>query len=434
MLLKQNKLIKCISLALVLGSSSSYAVDFHGYVRGGVFTSTNGEMKSYRLNNLGRFGNEVDGYYDIALQHQIFSDDTERRFDIRVDAEGNMDMRNNWESVGVDSSSDDESFSSTNNPMAITQYFLEGYGYIPSLPDASIWVGKRSYKSRELQMFDYKLIGVFGPGAGIDHVNVGPGNLSLAWIRNDSYADVKVSDSEASNTLNNTNILDIRYANLPLFNDVKGEVLIDYALVNKNDAQKYNEDNGINYKSENSLQTSFIITAPLDNGFNETVIQYADHGFAPNMVNHGYYLQANSDFSSAKGFRVANYGEEYLSDNIIANHAIAYAYADNLGDGLGYDKAQELSVAFRPEYIWNKYSKSAIEVSWFGREETSGSTTEEYQGHKVTLAQVLSVGESQFLRPEIRIYSTYLKANDETPFADNKDSQLSFGIQMEAWW
>lgn len=78
MLLNQNKLIKCISLALVLGSSSSYAVDFHGYVRGGVFTSTNGEMKSYRLNNLGRFGNEVDGYYDIALQHQIFSDDTER--------------------------------------------------------------------------------------------------------------------------------------------------------------------------------------------------------------------------------------------------------------------------------------------------------------------------------------------------------------------
>lgn len=43
------------------------------------------------------------------------------------------------------------------------------------------------------------------------------------------------------------------------------------------------------------------------------------------MVNHDYYLQANSNFGSAKGFKVANYGEEYLSDNIIANHAIAYA-------------------------------------------------------------------------------------------------------------
>lgn len=66
------------------------------------------------------------------------------------------------------------------------------------------------------------------------------------------------------------------------------------------------------------------------------------------MVNHDYYLQANSNFGSAKGFKVANYGEEYLSDNIIANHAIAYAYADNLGEGLGYDKAQELSVVSVP--------------------------------------------------------------------------------------
>ncbi len=434
MLLKKKQLFKYISLAMVLGSSSAYALEFHGYARGGVFTSTNGEMKSYRLNNLGRFGNEVDGYYDMAFQDQVFSDDSGRRFDIRVDAEGNMDLRNNWESVGDDTSSDDDSLSSTNNPMAITQFFAEGYGYIPSLPDASIWVGKRSYKSRELQMFDYKLIGVFGPGAGIDHIKVGAGSLSLAWIRNDPTSDVKVSDAEASNTLNNNNILDFRYADIPLFDDVKGEVLVNYSLINNTEAQKYNEANGTNYKAENSLQTSFIMTVPLNKGFNETVIQYGDAGQASNMVNHGYYLQANSDFGNAKGYRIANYGESYLTDNIIANHAIAYAYADKLGDGLGYEKAQELSIAFRPEYIWNQYSKSAIELSWFDREEKSGSTTDEYTGHKVTVAQVLSVGESQFLRPEIRIYSTYLKANDETPFADNKDSQLSFGVQMEAWW
>ncbi|SDH92470.1 maltoporin [Vibrio xiamenensis] len=434
MLLKKKQLFKYISLALVLCSGSVYALEFHGYARGGVFTSTNGEMKSYRLNNLGRFGNEVDGYYDMAFQDQIFSDDSGRRFDIRVDAEGNMDLRNNWESVGDDTSSDDDSLSSTNNPLAVTQFFVEGYGYIPSLPDASIWVGKRSYKSRELQMFDYKLIGVFGPGAGIDHIKVGPGNLSLAWIRNDSTADVKVSDADASNTLNNNNILDFRYADIPLFNDVKGEVLVNYSLINDTEAQKYNEANGTNYKAENSLQSSFIMTVPLDKGFNETVIQYGDGGQASNMVNHGYYLQANSDFADAKGYRIVNYGEEYLTDNIIANHAIAYAYADELGDGLGYEKAQELSVAFRPEYIWNHYSKSAVELSWFGREETSGSTTDEYSGYKVTVAQVISVGESQFVRPEIRIYSTYLKANDETPFADDKDSQLSFGVQMEAWW
>lgn len=76
-------------------------------------------------------------------------------------------------------------------------------------------------------------------------------------------------------TLNNTNILDIRYAVIHLCNDVKGEVLINYALVNNN-AQEYNEDNDINYRSENSLQTSFIITAPLEKALTKRLFSMRD--------------------------------------------------------------------------------------------------------------------------------------------------------------
>ena len=430
MLLHKKEIFKTLPLVLTLGASSAYAVDFHGYVRGGVFTSTNGEMKSYRIGNLGRFGNEVDGYYDIGLEQGIFADDTGRKVTARIDVEGNMDMRNNWESVG--SSSTDSNLSSTTNPMAITNYYLNLEGFIPSLSEASFWVGKRSFKSRELQMFDYKLIGIFGPGAGIDNVDLGEGKLSVTWIRNDATSAGVTSSDEA--TLDNTNILDFRYSELPLYGDTIGEFVFDYGMVNKTDAQEYNEDNGDNYKAENSLQASFIVTTPLSKGFNETFIQYANKGFAANLVNHGYMMNADSDYSNAKGFRVVNYGEEYLTDKIIANHAIAYGYADDLGDGLGYEKANELSIAFRPEYIWDKYNKSAIELSWFKREETTGSSTDGYSGHKVTVAQIITVGESHFVRPEVRLYSTYMHADDETPFADNKSSQLSFGIQMEAWW
>ncbi len=434
MRLNKKEVFKKLPLLMMLGSASCYAVDFHGYVRGGIFTSTNGEMKSYRIHNLGRFGNEVDGYYDIGLEQGIFKDDTGRKFTIRVDAEGNMDMRNNWESVGDDTSSDDDSLSSTNNPLAFTQYYLNGEGFIAALPQATFWVGKRNYKSRELQMLDYKLIGIFGPGAGIDNIKTAYGDLSAAWIRNDSTADVKISSAEASTTLNNTNIFDVRYADMPLFGEVKGEFVFDYGLVNKTDEQKYNENNNTNYKSENSLQSSFILTVPVGKGFNDTFFQFANKGFASNMINHGYYLNADSDYGSANGYRIANYGEEYLTENIIANHAIVYAYADGLGSGLGYKKGQDFSVVLRPEYIWNQYTKSAVEVSWFNRKETSDTDSEHYQGHKVTLAQIITVGESQFSRPEVRIYSTYMHANNETPFADNKHSQLSFGIQMEAWW
>ncbi|RQW64530.1 carbohydrate porin [Vibrio viridaestus] len=433
MLGNKNKLAM-LPLVFAISTSFAYAADFHGYVRGGIFTSTDGEMKSYRINNLGRFGNEVDGYYDIALEQGIFEDDTGRKFTVRVDAEGNMDMRTNWESVGTDTSSEDDSYSTTNNPLAITQYYLNGEGFIPSLPEATFWVGKRNYKSRELQMMDYKLVGIFGPGAGIDNINLGEGKFSVAWVRNDSYADVRVSDATAEQTLNNTNILDLRYADLPLFGDAKGEFIVDYGIVNKTDAQQYNEDNGTNYASENSLQTSFILSVPVGKGFNDTFVQYADKGYASNMVNHGYLLNANSDYSNAKGYRVTNYGEEYITDNVVMNHAISYGYADNLGDGLGYDKASDFSIAVRPEYIWDKYNKSALELSWFNRDEKLGSDSTSYQGNKVTLAHIISVGESQFVRPEVRLYTTYLKADDETPFADGKDSQVSVGIQMEAWW
>lgn len=331
-------------------------------------------------------------------------------------------MKNNWESVGED------------NPLAITQYYLNAENFIPSLPGATFWVGKRNFNTRELQMFDYKLIGIFGPGAGIEDIDLGEGELSITWIRNDATADIRISDTDVNSTLNNTNILDFRYSGISLSGEAKGEFVLDYGLVNTTDEQEYNEKNGINYKAEDSLQASFIITVPLSQGFNETFIQYADKGFAANLINHGYMLNADSDYTGAKGFRVVNYGEEYLTDNIIANHAIAYGYAEGLGNGLGYEKASELSIAFRPEYIWDKYNKSAVELSWFRREETSGSNTDDYQGNKVTVAHVVTIGESQFVRPEVRLYSTYMHADDENPFADNRSNQLSFGIQMEAWW
>ena len=426
--------MKLLPALLLLSTGTSYAVDFHGYVRGGIFTSTNGEMKSYRIHNLGRFGNEVDGYYDIALEQKLFSDDKGHEFHVRLDAEGNMDMRNNWENVGSDTSTDDDELSSTSNPLAVTQYYVYGKGFIPSLPDATLWVGKRNFQTRELQMMDYKIQGTFGPGAGLENIPMKVGRLSLSWIRNDSTADVRISDEEATKTLNNNNIIDVRYADIPVWGDTKAEFIADYSLINQAAYQKANVANGTNYDSLNSLQTTVFLTTPLEKGFNETAIQYADKGYASNMVNHGYLLNADSDYSSAYGMRVMNYGEEYLTDNIVANHAIVYGYASHLGDGLGYDEAKEFSVAFRPEYIWDKFNKTGFEVSWFNRQEKDDSDTDTYTGEKLTLAHVISVGFSQFVRPEIRFYSTYMKANDEKPFADNKDHQLSVGIQMEAWW
>jgi len=427
MFFKKNKLAKYLSLALVLDSGYSYAVDFHGYVRGGLTTSTNGEMDSYRVNNLGRFGNETDGYYDIALEQVVFDDNNGKSFTARVDAEGNMDMRNNWESVNGASVD-----TKTTNPLAVTNYYVSGKGFISVAPEASLWIGKRSYKSRELQMMDYKWVGIFGPGVGVENIKSGDSDLSFALIRNDATADITTSTS--TKHLDNTNIIDIRYADIPVFNDSKLELIFDYAVINKTALQEYKEDTGLNYKAYNSFQPTVVLTTPVKNGFNETVVQYADKGYAANFVNHGYMLNADSDYENAKAFRIINSGEIFVTDNIVVDHAIAYGRATGLGSGLGYDAATDLSMAVRPEYIWDEHNKSGFEVSWFKRTEHQEGNDTTIHGNKFTLAHIISMGKSQFLRPELRFYTTYLKADGELPFADNKDHQLSFGAQMEAWW
>ena len=96
------------------------------------------------------------------------------------------------------------------------------------------------------------------------------------------------------------------------------------------------------------------------------------------------------------------------------------------------DAATDLSMAVRPEYIWDEHNKSGFEVSWFKRTEHQEGNDTTIHGNKFTLAHIISMGKSQFLRPELRFYTTYLKADGELPFADNKDHQLSFGAQMEA--
>jgi len=427
MLFNKNKLTKHLILVLACGSSYSYAVEFHGYVRGGITSSTNGEMDSYRINNLGRFGNETDGYYDIALQQVVYDDNNGKSFTARMDAEGNMDMRNNWESVN--SSSVD---TKTTNPMAVTNYYISGKGFISAAPEASLWIGKRSYKSRELQMMDYKYVGIFGPGVGVEGIKNGNEDLSFALIRNDATADVTLDTS--TKHLDNTNIIDIRYADIPVFQDGKLEFIVDYAVINKTALQEYKEDTGLNYKAYNSFQPSVILTTPVKNGFNETVLQYADKGYAANLVNHGYMLNADSNYENAKAYRLINSGEVYLTDTIVMDHAIAYGHATGLGSGLGYDSASDLSLAVRPEYIWDEHNKTGFEIAWFKRSEQQDSAKTTIHGNKFTLAHIISMGKSQFVRPELRFYTTYLKADGELPFADDKDHQLSFGAQMEAWW
>lgn len=80
--------------------------------------------------------------------------------------------------------------------------------------------------------------------------------------------------------------------------------------------------------------------------------------------------------------------------------------------------------------------QTALELGYFTQKNRVNNSTLDESGYKVTLAQVYKVDTSILnSRPELRLYSTYLKALeheiDNQTFNDGKDYQISFGVQAE---
>ena len=432
-----------IPLTLILSSSLSWGIEFNGYFRAGVNTTNKGGSVDYRVNDLGRYGNENTGWYTLFLGDEIFNKDN-HSVNVVTGLEGNTGLTKAFEPNGLPQNqgnlrAQDRSYNS------FTNLYAEFIGFLPFAPEAHLWVGKRNYDKKELQFMDYKIVAIGGPGVGVDHIKVGNGKLALSWVRSDSSLSKAISPSTASTTNDglDVNVLDARYS-FPIFDRSKLEWIADYGIPTTTTSQDTNVSRGLSHSVDNPLMLTGIFTTPFLNGFNETNLQFATKGWAANMTGLGIDLNTDSDFSEATGYRLINTGEFYPSSHVIIAHAFTYAQAYKLSNpasraldlrqgNSAHEQDQRLvSFAIRPGYIWDQYNKTTFEASVFKRENDNKTLT----GSKFTVAQVISVGESMLtVRPEVRFYATYLKANDEKPFNDGQsDSQFTIGAQAEAWW
>ncbi|MDW6002472.1 carbohydrate porin [Vibrio mangrovi] len=437
---KNHSLAAGIALAVACIATPAQAVDFHGYFRTGIFSSTNGDQQPWLPGKIGRFGNETDGWYDITLSQDIYQNDQDQVFGVVANFDGTLGLKRTWEPF--------DSGAKNGNVLQFSDLYATAKGFIPGVPEATLWVGKRGYEKRETQMLDYKPIGVAGNGIGLQGIQTGPGELSLALIRKDADAalmddnnPLKDDSTYQANSLYNVNYLDVRYAKLPVFSDVTVELIADFAFTNKTGTQKgYEADGTIHPSEKTAFLPTAIFTKPLDNGFNETTIQTTKGTFANNLVKLGYNetsFDVDNDYSDAKSFRVINTGEEYLSDNVIMAQTFVYAIGKDITPTL--NDVSLYTAVVRPAYVWDEHNKTAIELGLFKQtnETTSGDKVE--SGHKITLAHVITAGPSLLtVRPDFRFYTTYIKTTknqiDGHTFHDGKDHQISFGVQAEVWW
>ncbi|WP_316677833.1 carbohydrate porin [uncultured Tolumonas sp.] len=446
-----NKLFFTIALGGALISSAANAVDFHGYVRSGISESTGGGQEAWLASKLGRFGNETDGWWGMSFSQDIVKTNDGKSMAVFSKLEGDTPL------TGTDDWTYGDIYGG-NGHMGLTEFYLTANGYIPAIPEASLWVGKRAYGNHEVQLLDYKPVLSSGNGFGIDGIKAGVGELSVGIKRNDQNSSSWTTTSQtpvydntgtqsgyinsttSNSTKFNVDYVDVRYSKIPLVSDVTMEVIGQYAIVDKTDEQKQLISQGTIYDAENSFIPTVIISKPVGKGFNETYFQYGQKRSANNLVKLGYndtYTTTFDDnYSNANAYRIINDGETYLSDNVVMAHAIAYSAGSDITPTL--ENVHSFNVVARPAYIWTQNHKTAVELGWFKQVNTVSGVDKEEMGKKVTLAHIISAGPSAFARPDFRFYTTYIKADkneiDNMTFNNGKNSQVSFGVQVEAWW
>ncbi|MEI8633782.1 carbohydrate porin [Vibrio sp. PP-XX7] len=236
-----------------------------------------------------------------------------------------------------------------------------------------------------------------GAGVGIENIALDHGKIDFSLTREDLNNYTK---DKAATTQLNTNSIELRYKDIPVWDSATLALIGKYALGNRTDGQK----EGDYYQFKNAWITSAILNHDFGGGsFNEFTIQAAAGSFASSFARYagsspylginGYYYGNHDD---AFAVRMSSQGEAYLSDNIIVANALVYSQGN---DVYSYDTGKQtdyhsLRAVIRPAYIWNKFNQTGVELGWFNQKNKSSGRDFDESAYKVTVFHALKVGTS----------------------------------------
>ncbi|MGE0973205.1 carbohydrate porin (plasmid) [Klebsiella sp. WOUb02] len=413
--------------------------EYSGYFRSGWSTGTRGAPKSYAIGSLGRFGQENSAWFDLQLSQKVY-DYGGKVAKAVVMLDGNVGQQ--YSSGWFDKDSE--------NLLQFSDIYLTTKGFLPFAPEANFWVGKHNLPVYEIQMLDWKSHRTnAGSGVGIENWQLGPGKLNISLTREDINAHA-VDYATSGNTQQvNTNSVEARYKEIPLWDKATLEVFGRYAMPNETNSNHKNEDDGSYYSVKDAWHAGLILRQNFNGGgFNELTLQGANNSIASGYglisdsnPTYSYNDQYYGEHNNGKAYRIISQGENYLHPDVIMAHALVYAHGNDVYDyntGAHTDFNSYRAVV-RPAYIWDNNNQTGVELGWFDQKNKVGSTEYHESAYKTTLYHALKVDTSILTsRPEIRFYGTYLKVKDngisQFEFADAKNDQFTVGVQAEVWW
>ena len=412
---------------------------YNGYYRSGWGSASHGSPKSWAIGSLGRLGNEYSGWFDLQLKQRVYNEGN-KRVDAIVMLDGNVGQQYSTGWFGDNAGNE--------NYMQFSDLYVNTKGFLPFAPDADFWVGKHGAPKIEIQMLDWKTQRTdAAAGVGLENWQMGPGKIDIALVRE----DVDNYDRALANKQQiNTNTIDMRYKDIPLWDKASLMVSGRYVAANQSASEKYNQDNNDFYRWKDTWMVGTSLTQKFDKGgFNEFSLLLANNsiassfsryaGSSPYTTFNGKYY---GDHTNGTAVRLASQGEAYFGDHFIVANALVYSFGN---DVYSYETGahtdfESIRAVVRPAYIWDQYNQTGVELGYFTQQNKDVVGNKYYEsGYKTTLFHTFKVNTSMLTsRPEIRFYATYIKAEDTDldnfTFEDQKTDQFALGAQAEIWW
>jgi maltoporin len=391
-----------LTVAAVIGlaASSSHALDYSGYFRGGPgLTSKNTARACYHLGGPAiaaglnyRLGNECDIYGEFQIDQKYNKDGVDYSGTIMVSSYTNA----------------------TDNPgsngLAFEQLYGEAKG-LDVLPEATFWVGKARGRRGDVHIVDQFFVDMKGVGTGVKGISVGSGKLGVAWYKTDGNAADPVTGQQFPGNRLNLEVLGID-ANT----DGKANL---FFTATKGDFDGGTSGFGATLRHDQSKLFGTGIS-------NTLWLQYAQ-GSTSLEANFGDLTRK----TSAKSTRIV----ESINWQSGAFGGQAIALLGSAEDNAGV-KTTASTIGGRVSYALTKNFKMLVEAGHSQYKPEGGQAA---KLDKITIAPTLSVGPDFWTRPEFRFYVTSAKwntaAGNVTGQASlaGKTSGTSAGAQIE-WW
>ncbi|WP_095210444.1 maltoporin [Endozoicomonas ascidiicola] len=404
------------------GAMASYSgddIDFSAYARSGIgSTNKGGEQLCFKAAGAPskyRLGNECETYAELKFGANLYDQNGIKFY---------LDTNVSYVTAGQ---ADEGNTDTTLREMNIQATNVFG----DALLGAMLWAGKRFYQRHDVHMIDFYYWNMSGPGAGIQNIDIGMGNLDVAWVRNDKGSDSGTTPKTSSVT---TNILDVRWNDIRLMENLALELGVDYGKgspEDKNPITKKDDKDGWLLTGE--------LTWNIMGGSNKFVAQYAtDAMTAPGIGASGTEIKTNNNFDGDKFWRILDHGAISLMPKLDVMYVVGYTEVKNDKYLATQDenKIKWITAGIRPSWNWNDITSTAIELG-YDQVKTSflaapGATKERDKKSKLTkftIAQQFHPSFGNMVRPQIRAFATYAKWDDMCHGGPKTSTCTSDGLQ-----